>query len=131
MWNHFPNSSRIQIWEHFKFHWEFIYGKIFSKEYFPVISRIGPQGFFQVICTLFIKTLYIANRDQCSDTQTNKFISTNTSFNRPGEKNIVFNLTLYITNFKSLCRFQRINVMRVIDNLFLIPPSSKFHLKKS
>jgi hypothetical protein len=29
---------------HFKFHWEFIYGKIFSNEYFPVISRIGPQG---------------------------------------------------------------------------------------
>jgi hypothetical protein len=28
---------------HFKFHWEFIYGKIFSNEYFPVISRIGPQ----------------------------------------------------------------------------------------
>jgi hypothetical protein len=29
---------------HFKFHWEFIYGKIFSNEYFPVISRIGPQA---------------------------------------------------------------------------------------
>jgi hypothetical protein len=28
---------------HFKFHWEFIYGKIFSNKYFPVISRIGPQ----------------------------------------------------------------------------------------
>jgi hypothetical protein len=28
---------------HFKFHWEFIYGKIFSNEYFPVISRIRPQ----------------------------------------------------------------------------------------
>jgi hypothetical protein len=27
---------------HFKFHWELIYGKIFSNEYFPVISRIGP-----------------------------------------------------------------------------------------
>jgi hypothetical protein len=27
---------------HFKFHWEFIYGKIFSNEYFPVISRIEP-----------------------------------------------------------------------------------------
>jgi hypothetical protein len=49
MWNHFPNSSRIQIWEHFKFHWEFIYGDIFSNEYFPVISRIGPQGISWVV----------------------------------------------------------------------------------
>jgi hypothetical protein len=37
-------SKQFKNTDMIKFHWEFIYEKIFLNEYFPVISRIGPQA---------------------------------------------------------------------------------------
>jgi hypothetical protein len=51
-----PFDPKNTDMRHFKFHWEFIYGKIFSNEYFPVISRIGPQVGISLYGFLELKT---------------------------------------------------------------------------